>query len=242
MQTQANSPSLYSCPFLRTFLGSLHWTRPWLSLYKCFTIFSISGTVLSAGSRRQQRGAFSKPSFQQSHRTKARVQCSGPSGKGIERKEEQMAQLGLGEEDSASAEPPHAHFSRLPSPHGGSSQTQLCHTKGRTPQPLGLQQAHRPLCQDTLPLPPFSQSTCGQMKLTEAHFVKSLTVQTLWCPVRYKARLAFREGLADLISNCLCSLFLQLTLYTRTSQLEKCLFSTALSFSTYQCTIFLQVP
>lgn len=64
-----------------------------------------------------------------------------------------MAQRGLGEEDSASAEPPlHAHFSRLPSPHGGSSQDPALPHEGRTPQPLGLQQAHRPLCQDTLPL------------------------------------------------------------------------------------------
>lgn len=201
MQTQANSPSFYSCPFSEDISAvfiepdpGFHFTNVLLSspyLAQCWGLLE---------GRRQQRGAFSRPSFQQSHRTKARVQCSGPSGKGIERKEEQMAQRGLGEEDSASAEPPlHAHFSWLPSPHGGSSQDPALPHEGQNPTALGA--AAGP--QATLPghpasLPPFSQFTCGQMKLTEAHFVKSLTVQTLWCPVRYKV-LGWHSGRVLLI-------------------------------------------
>lgn len=85
--------------FLRTFLqSSLNQTLAFtLQMFYSSSPYQAQCWGLLEG-RRQHRGAFSRPSFQQSHRTKARAQCSGPSGKGIQRKEEQMPQRGLGEE------------------------------------------------------------------------------------------------------------------------------------------------
>lgn len=157
MQTQANYTFLLLFSVFWGHFCSLHWTRLWPSLYKCFThLLHIRHSLLEG--RRQHRGAFSRPSFQQFHRAKARAQCSGPSGKGIQRKEEQMPQQGLGEEPvSLRTLPQLSHLFMPTSPDShhhmvAPLRLQPCHPKGRTPQPLGLQQAHRPLCQDTLPL------------------------------------------------------------------------------------------
>ena len=145
--------------FLRTFLqSSLNQTLAFtLQMFYSSSPYQAQCWGLLEG-RRQHRGAFSRPSFQQSHRTKARAQCSGPSGKGIQRKEEQMPQQGLGEEPvSLRTLPQLSHLFMPTSPDSHHHMVaplwvQPCHPKGRTPQPLGLQQAHRPLCQDTLPL------------------------------------------------------------------------------------------
>ena len=147
-------PSFYSCPFSEDI--SAVFIEPDSGLQ--FTNVLLSSPYLAQcwgllEDRRQHRGAFSRPSFQQFHRTKARAQCSGASGKGIQRKEEQMASGGLGRRTLPQLS--HLFMSTSPDSHHHTVaplRAQPCHPKSRTPQPLGLQQAHRPLCQDTLPL------------------------------------------------------------------------------------------
>ena len=240
------TPSFYSCPFSEDI--SAVFIEPDSGLQ--FTNVLLSSPYLAQcwgllEDRRQHREAFSRPSFQQFHRTKARAQCSGASGKGIQRKEEQMASGGLGRRTLPQLS--HLFMPTSPDSHHHTVaplRAQPCHRKSRTQQPLGLQQAHRPLCQDTL--------------LLSLHSANPLVIRwtllkhTSLSPLLFKhcgAQLGTKFSVGIQGGSCWSNLKLPLQPSSSSSPFTRehpnwknVFFSTALSFSTYQRTIFSSSP
>lgn len=157
-----------------------------------------------------------------------------------------------------SAEPsPNAYFShQLPSLHSISSWGMALPPKGPEtldPTALGLQQTlrliHRIIAAAKMPFcPPSSQSTSDHMNHLQLTPFCPCSAQKPWHSVKYElfSWLAFREGLADLNSNCLCSLLSAAHPahnYTPTGKLllnSSSLLTTPPSFTSHRKWLFLQ--